>query len=240
MQCNICNGSHFVAMNGRPNALCKSCSSVERTRVLKLILDSEGFPKAGMRVLHFAPEEGLAKYLRDIVGPENYHARDIDIRRYQNVGVKYFDLVLEAHTLPDDHYDLVIHNHVAEHLPCNVTAILYHLHRALKPTGRHVFSIPILSGRYDETFADIGEPERIKRFGQFDHVRRFGRDDLQQSLGMLFRISDEYDISKRFSAAQLVACNIPEGAWRGFTSNTIFCLKKSDLLLAPRGDAVRL
>lgn len=237
MQCNICDGLLFVDMNGRPNARCKSCSSVERTRVMKLILDSEGFPKSGMKILHFAPEEGLAKYLRNIVGPENYHARDIDIRRYQTVGVKYFDLVLEANTLPDDHYDLIIHSHVAEHLPCNVTAILYHLHRALKPAGRHVFSIPILSGCYDETFAEIAEPERIKRFGQFDHFRRFGRDDIQQSLGMLFRIPDEYDISKRFSAAQLAGSNIPEAAWRGFTSHTVFCLKKNDLLLAPRGSA---
>lgn len=204
---------------------------------MKLILDSEGFPKAGMRILHFAPEEGLAKYLRNIVGPENYHARDIDVRRYQTVGVKHFDLVLESHTLPDDYYDLVIHNHVMEHLPCNVTAILYHLHRTLKPTGRHVFSIPIYSGSYDETFAEIEESERIKRFGQFDHVRRFGRDDLQQSVGMLFRIPNEYDISKRFSSAQLAEYSIPETARRGFTSNTVFCLKKSDLLLAPRGNA---
>jgi phosphoglycolate phosphatase len=192
-----------------------------------------------MRVLHFAPEEGLAKYLRDVVGAENYHARDIDVRRYQTIGVKQFDLIREAAALPDAHYDLIIHNHVMEHLPCNVTAILYHLHRALKPGGRHVFSVPILPGRYDETFSDIPEPERVKRFGQFDHVRRFGRDDIHQSLGMLFRIPQDYDISRTFSVADLEAANIPAEAWNGFTSHTVFCLKKDDLLLAPRETAQR-
>ncbi|WP_223730407.1 methyltransferase domain-containing protein [Ensifer adhaerens] len=109
-----------------------------------MILDESGILKKGTRVLHFAPEGGLATYIKGIVGDECYDARDIDIERYQHVKVSYFDLVEACHTLPTNAFDLIIHNHVMEHLPCNVTAVLYHLHRALSDEGLHVFSIPDL------------------------------------------------------------------------------------------------
>ncbi|UAX95109.1 class I SAM-dependent methyltransferase [Ensifer adhaerens] len=144
MQCNVCGGETFLDMNGRLNVRCAKCGSLERARVLKMILDESGILKKGTRVLHFAPEGGLATYIKGIVGDECYDARDIDIERYQHVKVSYFDLVEACHTLPTNAFDLIIHNHVMEHLPCNVTAVLYHLHRALSDEGLHVFSIPDL------------------------------------------------------------------------------------------------
>lgn len=231
MQCNVCGGSKFVDMNGRPNVRCTQCGSLERARVLKLIIDELGILKPGSRVLHLAPEGGLAAYIKECVGEENYDARDIDIERYKHVKVKYFDLVEECHTLPTDNFDVIIHNHVMEHLPCNVWAVLYHLHRSLRETGRHIFSIPILRGFYEESLFPIGEEERQRRFAQFDHVRRFGIEDLQRSLGMLFNIPESYDITQMFSKEMLDMYNIPETARSGWSGDSIFALKKEDLLL---------
>jgi phosphoglycolate phosphatase len=121
-----------------------------------------------------------------------------------------------------------------EHLPCNVTAILWHLHEALSPTGYHIFSVPILPGFYEETLFPVSEEEKTKRFGQFDHVRRFGSEDLDRSLGMLFSLPKTYDLTQKFSASELDTANIPEPARKGWTGHSVFILRKSDLLLDHR------
>lgn len=239
MLCNVCGNDQFIEMNGRAAVRCTSCSSFERTRVIKLLLDRLGLPKKGMRVLHLAPELGLARYIRGVVGEENYDARDIDLERYQNVKVTYFDLVKDVHTLPTGHFDLIIHSHVMEHLPCNVTAVLWHLHRALSETGTHVFAFPILDGHYEESLFPLSDAERHQRFGQFDHVRRFGNRDLQQSLGMLFRLPETYDLTALFSKDMLVQANIPESAWRGYNVHSVFALQKGDLLLRDEKPSVQ-
>ena len=87
MQCNVCLSTEFAEMNGRANVRCKACNSLERTRVLKLLLDEHGLVQPGMRVLHFALEGCLALYLRGVVG-SNYDPVDIDPERYSHVGVR--------------------------------------------------------------------------------------------------------------------------------------------------------
>lgn len=231
MQCNICGHKKFLDMNNRTAIRCAKCGSLERTRVIKLMLDRHGLPKKGMKVLHLAPEGGLARNIRDIVGADSYDARDIDLARYEHVKVTYFDLVEAVHTLPRNHFDLIIHSHVMEHLPCNVTAVLYHLHRALSETGVHVFSIPILNGYYEESLFPISDEERQRRFAQFDHVRRFGKEDLQRSVGMIFKIPDTYDLKLYYSKTELDAANIPEVARQDYTGHSVFMLRKNDLLL---------
>jgi len=231
MECNICGNDKFLDMNGRLAIRCSQCGSLERARVLKLVIDNLNILKPGVRVLHLAPEGGLATYIKERIGEEFYDARDIDIDRYQHVKVSHFDLVEECHNLPSDTFDVIIHNHVMEHLPCNVWAVLYHLHRSLTPTGRHIFSIPILRGYYEESLFPIGEEERQRRFAQFDHVRRFGMEDLQRSVGMVFKIPDTYDITSTFPKEMLDRYNVPEVARSGWSGHSIFALKKEDLLL---------
>jgi phosphoglycolate phosphatase len=218
-------------MNARPAVRCAKCGSLERARVLKLLMDEIDVLKPGTKVLHLAPEGGLASLIKERVGEEFYDARDIDIERYRHVKVTHFDLEKECETLPSNTFDVIIHNHVMEHLSCNVWAVLYHLHRSLKPTGHHIFSIPILKGYYEESLFPIGEEERQRRFGQFDHVRRFGMLDIQKSLGMLFRIPPAYDIVNKFSKQVLDKYNIPDYARTGWSGHSIFVLRKDDLLL---------
>ena len=87
--------------------------------------------------------------------------------------------------LPLDHYDLIVHNHVLEHIECNYTVVLMRLSAALNDAGTMLFSVPILPGEFrDELVAGPGG--EAGRFGPMLHVRRFGVDTLQQTLGMIF------------------------------------------------------
>jgi ubiquinone/menaquinone biosynthesis C-methylase UbiE len=77
--------------------------------------------------------------------------------------------------LPDNTFDVIICNHVMEHIPADTQA-MSELFRVLKPGGWAILQTPI-SG--DTTFEDasIQTPEdRLRQFGQRDHVRIYGRD----------------------------------------------------------------
>jgi phosphoglycolate phosphatase len=219
-------------MQSRPAVKCARCGSLERTRVLKLLMDKLGLPKPGQRMLHLAPEKALAPHLRSILA-DGYDPVDVDPGRYRWEKVRRLDLVHDAANLPSLSYDIVLHSHVMEHIPCNVTAVLFHLHRALKEDGFHVFSIPILNGRtYAADFGKLSPDKARHEFGQHDHVRRFGSEDIERTLGMIFPLSESYDIEATFGADVLTEANVPEYARSGWTPHTVLAMRKHDFLLS--------
>ena len=123
LRCPVCSGGEFQEFNGRENARCARCRSMERTRLLWMILDRIGMFRPGQRVLHFAPEMPLAKRFAELSG-DRYHACDIDPARYSSsfAQVRPFDLCKDLVKLPSRSFDLIIHNHVLEHLACDVEA----------------------------------------------------------------------------------------------------------------------
>ena len=79
----------------------------------------------------------------------------------------------------DEAFDIVICNHVLEHIKDDVKAMA-ELYRLLKPGGIAIVMTPMdLSLEHsieegpDEVLSDA---EREKRFGQYDHVRIYGMD----------------------------------------------------------------
>ena len=229
--CNVCGGERFADMNGRAKARCESCNSLERTRVLKLFLDAPGTVKPGHRILHLAPERGIYESLSKVSGVD-YQLADLHPEGYAFAPVKRFDVALEVEGLPSRHYDVVIHSHVMEHVPCNVTAALFHLHRALADGGTHLFSVPFTGEAYECDLGRISDSERVHRFGQSDHYRHFGVGDVHRTLGMVFRLPQRYELTDYFPVEVLDRHNIPAAARSGFTSHAVFCLKKNDLKLA--------
>lgn len=230
-KCNLCGGTDWKDINQRIGVYCSTCGSMERTRAMKLVLDSLEIPKPGNRVLHFAPEKGLFSTLSSSCG-EGYECVDIDPSLYPYARPRRFDLVTDAPRLPSETYDLIVHNHVLEHIPCNLAYVFFHLHRALTPTGKHVFSVPILPGCYEEDLGSLSAQEAVRRFGQDDHVRRFGRDDISFYLGQLVNLNFDYSLYNFCSASDLEACNIPRSLREGLHSSTIFVASKYDYKLA--------
>jgi phosphoglycolate phosphatase len=228
MRCNICGCNSFVDMWERPNVRCVECGSLERTRVVALHLAHYVKPQPGDRILHFAPERGLAQMLRGIDG---VHYRGVDIRPelYPGLSVERFDLCRDVFEMPYGSYDLIILNHVLEHIECNYTMVLIRLAEALTVTGTMLFSVPILPGHFSDELIDLPEAEKVEYFGPTLHVRRFGRDYLRETLGMIFRIPERYDLRASFSEADLIEFNIPRHHWSNYTGASVFRMQRHDL-----------
>jgi phosphoglycolate phosphatase len=191
------------------------------------------------KILHLAPERGLYEALSKLVDKGNYTVADINPRRYAFAkNCQKIDLCdLDDH--PSFNYDLILDVHVLEHIPCNIAYPLFHLHRMLKENGRHLCVIPFMSGKYDETFQDLSDEDANKRFGQFDHVRRFGNEDINSHLGKLINIPEYFDATNDFSIDELQAANIPKNHWRGFHIGTVLNLSRTDMKFLERSSKLR-
>ena len=98
------------------------------------------------------------------------------------------DIKFDVHDIPYDEnsFDVIICNHVLEHV-LNDKLAISELFRVLKKGGTLIAQVP-LDLNLKATFEDpsiIDKAERKKVFGQYDHVRIYGKDyfDLLDSAG---------------------------------------------------------
>ena len=99
----------------------------------------------------------------------------------------------------DELFDFVLCNHVLEHIEDDAKA-MSELFRVLKPGGIGIFQIP-QDLSLDQTFEDsnITSPEeRAAHFGQYDHVRIYGKDYFDRLRKVGFKV-DEIDYSAQLS-----------------------------------------
>ena len=92
----------------------------------------------------------------------------------------------------DNTYDLILCNHVLEHIPDDTKA-MQELYRVLKPGGMGIFQVPYDTSRAT-TYSDdtITDPiVRAQIFGQYDHVRIYGRDYFDKLRSIGFRVVEE-------------------------------------------------
>ena len=106
----------------------------------------------------------------------DYTGADIDPDGYGPHGdVVYCDIADVK--FPDNTFDLIVCNHVLEHVPRDDLAIS-ELYRVLKPGGVAILQVPI-SVKLNKTIEEpsmMDPRERERRFGQFDQVRIYGSD----------------------------------------------------------------
>ena len=177
VECPIC-GSHYRKflpygrINPRPNALCPSCLSLERHRLIWLYLkEKTNFFSTQLDVLHIAPEHCFMKPFEKQHG-EKYITADIESPLAK--------VKMDIHQIPfgENHFDVVLCNHVLEHVQDDIKA-MSEIRRVLKPGGWAIMQVPFFSPVPEVTIEDptITDPrEREKAFGQDDHVRMFGKD----------------------------------------------------------------
>ena len=137
------------------------------------------FFTAPKKVLHFAPEQEFYKRFKK---QSNLDYTTTDLFS------PLADIKADICNLPfeDNSYDIILCNHVLEHIPDDTKA-MQELYRVLKPGGMGIFQIPQDLSRAT-TFSDdsiVDQKERAKIFGQYDHVRVYGRDyfDKLRSIG---------------------------------------------------------
>jgi len=169
----------------RENALSPSTLSLERHRLLWLFLKNEtNFFTAKLRVLHFAPEQCFLKQFKTLKNLD-YTTTDLES--------PIADVKADICNLPfeDNYYDVILCNHVLEHIP-NDTKAMKELYRVLKPGGMGIFQIPQDLSR-EKTFEDdsiTDKKERASIFGQYDHVRIYGRDYFNKLRSIGFKVKD--------------------------------------------------
>ena len=194
-------------VNIRENVLSPSTLSLERHRLLWLFLQNEtdffaenskNLPfnirqnNQPLKVLHFAPEQAFFKTFKN---QKNIVYTTTDLNSpLADVKADICHLPFEDHS-----FDVIFCNHVLEHIPDDTKA-MQELYRVLKPGGMAILQIPQDLNRAT-TFSDdsiTDEKERAAIFGQYDHVRVYGRDYFEKLRSIGFTVVEE-DYTKKIS-----------------------------------------
>jgi SAM-dependent methyltransferase len=183
----------------RENALSPSTLSLERHRLMWLFLrdDTDFFTsKEKIKTLHIAPEQCFLDLFRKQKNLE-YITSDLES--------PIADVKADICNLPfdDNSFDVIFCNHVLEHI-INDTKAMQELYRVLKKGGFGIFQIPQDLSR-EKTFEDntiTNRRERAEIFGQYDHVRVYGRDYFNKLRSVGFAV-DEIDYTKKITREKL-------------------------------------
>jgi SAM-dependent methyltransferase len=157
--------------DGRPHVKCPRCGSLERHRFLSLLLGV------------------LAPELRDLdtvveIGPSRQSTALIDqLGARRRIGLDFgydgreVDALACLTRLPlrDASVDLLVCYHVLEHVADDAAA-MHEIARVLSPRGIALLQVPIRMGVPTEEDPAAPPDERLRRFGQVDHVRWYGDD----------------------------------------------------------------
>lgn len=159
--CNVCGGTVFKAgpsgrlFNGKP-PVCVQCGAMERHRVYRAMIERFGLDD-----------------LRDLIALQ--FSRDPSVepawfRRFENsVYGQRNSMDIQKIPLPEGAYDVIICNHILEHVPDD-RAALSEMCRIMSPRGFVFLSVPNPIER--QTTADWGCPDP----DQYDHYRIYGMD----------------------------------------------------------------
>ena len=198
LQCNVCLKSysqfvasypskenaaaieknHVIAGYGE-NAICPNCLSTNRERLVIAALQTL-YTYDNLIILHCSPE----KYVYQLLSNKaNVVTADLIPGFYQHIDKNIQLKDLTQLDFEDAYFDMVIANHILEHIPQDNVAIA-ELYRVLKKNGIAILQVP-----YSETITATLEAPFIEDtqqqsalFGQKDHVRIY---QLQQYIQKL-------------------------------------------------------
>ena len=196
--------------NQRKNALSPSTLSLERHRLMWLFLKNETTfftSEKKLKTLHIAPEQCFLELFKKQKNLD-YITSDLES--------PIADVKADICNLPFENqsFDVIFCNHVLEHIVDDKKA-MQELFRVLKKEGFGIFQIPQDLSR-QKTFEDnsiTNKKERAEIFGQYDHVRVYGRDYFDKLRSVGFKV-DEIKYSQKISSKELER----------------FCLMKNEIL----------
>lgn len=191
--CNVCQQQYFRFVDDWPaaenknalsihnviagygkNIICPNCLSNARERLVIDMLQRHIYIE-NKKILHLSPEKNVYHYL---ISKSQVVTADLVPGFYKNIDKHIKQEDLTALSFADQSLDVVIANHVLEHIPDDLKA-MSEIFRVLKKGGVAILQVP-----YSETISEtIEEPliENPKRqsalFGQKDHVRIYQLKD---------------------------------------------------------------
>lgn len=180
----------YGRLQSRANALAPHTLSLERHRLIWLYLKNRtDFFTNPKRVLHIAPEYCFIKPFKKLANL-NYLTADLIS--------PWADIKMDVRNIPfhDSSFDVVICNHVLEHVDDDRKA-MSELLRVMKPGGFGIFQVP-LDYSIDVTLEDksINTPElREKHYKQRDHLRLYGKDYAKRLRDVGFDVTEDDYVS---------------------------------------------
>ncbi len=183
----------------RKEAQCAHCGALERHRLLWLYVSRrtdlfDGRPK---KMLHVAPEACLELRFRQRLG-EGYLTADLHNPRAM-VRMDVTDI-----GYPDESFDVICCSHVLEHVPDDRRA-LGEFWRVLRRDGWAILLVPVGPGPTLEDPSVVEPAERLKLFGQEDHVRQYGPDvvDRLREAGFAVTVTTAQDLVEADDAVRM-------------------------------------
>ena len=172
--CNICKKklSAFVKLENE-DLLCPFCGSLSRNRRLSKLLNDDHALKGN--VLHFSPSRNLYRKLKKDQ-KINYFSSD-----FENEFLADYRFDITQIPQNDEIFNAIICYHILEHITDDNKAMA-ELYRVLKPNGNIYIQTPFKEGDTYENDSIILPEERLKHFGQDDHVRIYSVKGLKDRL----------------------------------------------------------
>jgi SAM-dependent methyltransferase len=207
-QCNLCHFrmSQFVKKaNGQ--LLCPRCGSLPRTRRLFQVLTTQ-FDLTDKTVLHFSPPKSLSIRLNQL-GLRQYITSDLagEFKAQKKIDIT-------AISEENNTFDLILCYHILEHVDQDEKA-LKELFRVLKPNGSVLIQSPFKEGEIYENSKVVKPKDRLRHFGQKDHVRI-------------------YSVNGLVSRLELAGFKVEVMTWSAFGSNPHEFKSKETALLASK------
>jgi SAM-dependent methyltransferase len=187
----------YAERSTRKDALSPGTLSLERHRLMWLWLKRETtFFSEPARMLHVAPEYCFMKRFK---AQPNLDVITADLES------PWADVKMDLHAIPfpENSFDVVFCNHVLEHVTDDQQC-MREMVRVLKPGGWALIQSPMNIHAEktveDPSITDPGERERL--FGQYDHVRMYGRD-FQARLEKAGFLVERIDYLKKLTAEEI-------------------------------------
>lgn len=165
---------------------CPICWSNDRARLIYKYL-SEKFgdnAKIPSSIAHFAPDWGLNRAIKRRFPLSKLVTLDLFM---DGVDVKA-DLQ-DLRSINTGEFDIVICSHVLEHVPDDMKA-LSEISRILNVSWIGIFLVPIPLGldSIHEDPTESNPDERLRRFGQDDHIRMYSKKGFMDRLSTYFNV----------------------------------------------------
>lgn len=198
-KCNVCNNTfnYFTKYHGGNDKIpefrkrldlvdsdrdqfgCPYCYSFDRERHLFLYFDKTGIWDVlrNARILHFAPERNLQEKIKTL-DPKEYILGDFAPKNDQIIKLDATNIAFE-----DNRFDVVICNHVLEHIPAYYAAIK-EIYRVLNKGGMAILQTPyskLLKNNFEDENLNTDEL-RWFFYGEADHFRIFSEHQFFEDL----------------------------------------------------------
>ncbi len=201
--CPVCGQSSRKFRQGgsvaREDARCPRCGALERHRLVWLYFAHrtnlfDGQPK---RMLHVAPEQCFERRLKERLGAGYLTADLLDPHVMERLDITRIQY-------PDESFDIIYCSHVLEHVTDDLQA-MREFRRVLKRSGWAILLVPITADRTFEDPTVVLPSDRLRVFGQEDHVRRYGPDyaDRLREAGFEVDVTRVSDIIPADEAARM-------------------------------------